>query len=187
MKLRHVLPILAMVALAACGNFHGQQPATSGMLLTANAVVESVDQSTRQVQLRDANTGEAFTVVAGPEVANLAQLRAGDTVELDFFEATTLAMADPADTGEEQTTLAVATPPEGALPGGLAVASTSMVVQVVSYDRGSGLATFITPDGQTRRATVPPELRSFAEARQPGQRVVLTLTDAVAVTIRRAG
>lgn len=186
MKLRLVLPLVAALALAACAQLtSAPAPATSGTLVTASAVVESVDQSTREVRLRDAASGESFTVVAGPEVANLPQLRAGDAVEIDFFEATTLAMADPADTGEELTTLAMGTAPEGALPGGMVVASTSMVVQVVSYDRNAALATFITPDGQTRRATVPPSLRSFAEARRPGQRVALTLTDAMAVTIRR--
>jgi hypothetical protein len=188
MKPRHILPILAVVALAACAQFTSTpQPVSSGTLMTASAVVESVDQTTRRVQLRDASSGQSFTVVAGPEVRNLAQVEAGDTVEVDFFESTALAMADPADTGEAITTIAAATAPQGAMPGGLTAVSTSMVVTVVRYDAASGLATFTTPDGQTRRATVPPELRSFAEARQPGQRVLLTLTDAVAITLRPAG
>jgi len=185
MRLRHILPLLAAAAIAACSSFGPPpQQASRGTLMTASAVVESVDQSTRQVRLRDASSGAVFTVVAGPEVVNLPQLEAGDVVELDFFEATTLAMADPADTGEEMTTVGVVSAPEGSLPGALAVASTSVVVQFVSYDSGSAAATFITPDGQTRRATVPPELRDFAAQRRPGQRVAVTLTDAVAITIR---
>jgi hypothetical protein len=187
MRLHHVLPLLAAIALGACTSFGGPEPVSSASLLTASAVVEQVDLSTRRVRLRDQASGDAFTVVAGPEVANLPQVSAGDVVEVDFFEATTVSMADPADTGEELTTVAVGTAPEGAMPGGLAVTTTSMVVEVVRYDTGSALATFITPDGQTRRATVPPELRSFAAARRPGQRVALTMTDAVAVTIRQPG
>ena len=54
--------------------------------------------------------------------------------------------------------------PEGAKPGGLAVASTSLVVTLVNYDSNSGLATFRTPDGFTRRAVVPPDLRNFASS-----------------------
>jgi hypothetical protein len=185
MKLRHVLPLLAAMALGACGM--GQPPASSATLETASAVVESVDQSTRRVQLRDTTSGDVFSVVAGPEVANLPQLSAGDLVEIDFFESTTLAMADPLDSGEALTTVAVGTAPPGTLPGGLAVTSTSMVVDVVRYDSGSGLATFITPDGRTHRTTVPPELRSFAESRRPGDRVAVTLTDAVAINVRTPG
>jgi hypothetical protein len=73
--------------------------------------------------------------------------------------------------------------PEGARPGGLAGATTSMVVTLVTYDGNSGLATFRTPDGITRRAVVPPNLRTFAEARGPGSRVLVSMTEAVAVTI----
>lgn len=184
MKLRHVLPLLAAMALGACA---GQPPATTATLMTASAVVESVDQSTRQVRLRDTTTDHVFTVVAGQDVQNLPQVSAGDLVEVSFYESTTLAMADPADTGQEVTTVAVGTAPRGTLPGGIAAATTSMVVQVLDYDRNSGLATFITPDGRTQRTTVPPALRSFAEARQPGARVAVTMTDAVAVTMRTPG
>lgn len=184
MKLRHLLPVLAVVALGACSAMQGQQPASRGSLVTASAVVESVDQSTRQARLRDTVSGDVFTVTASPEVTNLPQVRPGDVVEVDFFEATTVAMADPADTGEALTTVTAATSPAGALPGGLAAVTTSLVVTVRSYDAASGLATFTLPDGQTRRATVPPELRDFAQARRPGQRVAISLTDAVAVTMR---
>lgn len=184
MKLRHLFPVLAVVVLGACTAMTGQQPASRGSLVTASAVVESIDQSTRQARLRDTVSGEVFTVVAGPEVTNLPQVQAGDIVEVDFFEATTLAMADPDDTGEALTTLTAARAPEGALPGGLTAVTTSMVVTVQSYDAASGLATFTLPDGRVQRATVPPELRDFAEARRPGQRVMISLTDAVAVTMR---
>jgi hypothetical protein len=114
MKLRYVLPLLATMALGACA---GQPPATVATLMTASAVVESVDQSTRQVRLRDTATNNVFTVIAGPEVANLAQVSAGDLVDVDFYESTTLSMADPADTGEELTTVAVGTAPRGWSPG----------------------------------------------------------------------
>ena len=57
------------------------------------------------------------------------------------------------------------------------------MVTLVSYDDASGLATFRTPDGLTRRTVVPPEFRSFAAGLQRGARVAVTMTDAVAVTI----
>jgi hypothetical protein len=56
----------------------------------------------------------------------------------------------------------------------------------VSYDPNSGLAIFKTPDGFTRRAVVPPDLRSFAASQGAGSRVVVTLTDAIAVTVTEA-
>jgi hypothetical protein len=58
-----------------------------------------------------------------------------------------------------------------------------MVVTVESYDPNTGLAIFRTPDNLTRRAVVPPELRSFAAQQGPGSRVLVTMTEAMAVTI----
>ena len=72
---------------------------------------------------------------------------------------------------------------EGAEPGAMAASNTSMVVTVVNYDPNNGIATFRTPDGMMRQTVVPPELRDFAERRGPGSRVLVSMTEAVAVTI----
>ena len=76
--------------------------------------------------------------------------------------------------------------PEGASPAAGAVATESLVVTVESYDPNTGLAIFRTPDSFTRRAVVPPELRSFAAQQGPGARVMVTFTEALAVTITEA-
>lgn len=182
-----ILPGLAALALVGCGTLGGgPAPATQENLVTASAVVRSVNQETREVALQDQATGETFTVVAGPEVRNLPQLEAGDVVQIDFYEAITAAMADPSAPPESGAVLAAAAP-EGARPGGLAVTTATTVVQFVSYDANTAVATFITPDGLTRRATVPPEMRNFASSRTRGSRVAVTFTEAVAVTIAETG
>jgi len=162
------------------------RPATQETLTTATATVEKVDQSTRDVTLRDDANGTSFTVTAGPEVRNLEQVKAGDHVQIQFYQATTVSMADPADTGEAATSVIAGRAPEGATPGAAAAVTNSMVVTVVTYDRSTGLATFRTPDGFTRQAVVPPNLRRFAETRGPGSRVLVSMTRAVAVSVTEA-
>ena len=61
--------------------------------------------------------------------------------------------------------------------------ATSFVVEFVSYDTATGVATFTLPDGTTRSAPVRPPLRAFAEARKPGDRVVVTLVEGMAISI----
>lgn len=170
------------LTLLGCAEMSAPRTATSSTLSTVEATIVAVNQKSRQVTLRDAD-GSTFAVTAGPEVRNLPQVKPGDVVRLDYLQATTVNMADPADTGEVQKTAMAGRAPEGAKPGAMAATNTSMVVTVVSYDRKTGLAVFRTPDGLTRRAIVPPELRSFAERRGPGSRVLVNLTDAVAMTI----
>ncbi len=187
MRMRHAIGLLAGLLLMGCAEMSGsRQVASQESLTTATATVEAIDQSTRNVTLRDDADGTSFTVTAGPEVRNLAQVKAGDHVQIDFYRATTLSMADPTDTGEAAGAAVVATAPEGARPGGLAASTDSMVVTLINYDSRTGLASFRTPDGFTRRAVVPPELRTFAAARGPGSRVLVTMTRAVAVSVTEA-
>ena len=78
---RYVLGLVAALAIAGCAQ--GMRTSSEGVqetLVTSSATVESVDQSTRQVVLRDNADGAVFTVTAGPEVRNLAQVEAGDQV-----------------------------------------------------------------------------------------------------------
>jgi hypothetical protein len=169
--------------LGGCAGTGASRTATQETLLTATATIESVDATSREVVLRDDADGATFTVVAGPEVRNFDQLAAGDRVQMDFYQATTLSMASPDDPGNRETAVIAGRAPEGATPGAMAVVSDSLVVTLINYDRNSGIANFRTPDGFTRRAVVPPNLRSFAASLAPGARVLVTLTDATAVRI----
>jgi len=179
---RYAIGLIAALLVSGCADMQRGE-ATQASLVSASATVVAVDQSTRQVTLQDDADGTTFSVTAGPEVRNLPQLAAGDRVQLDYFQATTVSMADPADSGEEAAAIVAGRAPEGAKPGAAAVTTRSFVVTVVSYDADSGLATLRTPDGLTRRTTVPPVLRSFAQNRGPGSRVLVTMTEALAVTI----
>ena len=184
----HAIGLMAALMLMGCSEMGvgSRQGGTQETLTHASATVEAIDQSTREVRLRDNANGSTFVVTAGPEVRNLAQVAAGDQVNVDFYQSVTASMADPADTGESVTAVVAGRAPEGAQPGALAATSESLVVTVVTYDDNSGIATFRTPDGVTRTAVVPPNLRSFARTRGPGSRVLVTMTKAVAVSVTEA-
>ena len=82
---------------------------------------------------------------------------------VDFYQSTTVAWPTPTDTGEPAAALVAGARAGGrGSPAARRGATESMVVTLISYDRNTGLATFRTPDGFTRRAVVPPNLRSFA-------------------------
>ena len=183
MSMKTITAALALVALAGCTSLTATpRPAGTATLITATATVESVDMDTREVNLR-ADDGSLLSVVAGPEVRNLAQLEAGDVVEFNFFESVAVSMADPSDTGEPSTMILAGRTEEGDKPGGMAIEATDMVVTLVSYDDRNFIATIRMGDDTTDRVTGPPELRSFAAARGPGARVLVSITDAMAVSI----
>lgn len=175
--------LAAALVLMGCEEMRRPTEATNETLTSASATVTAVNQSTREVTMKDDSDGTIFTVVAGPEVRNLPQVAAGDHVTVDYYRAVTASVADPNDPGDVLTSAAAARAPEGARPGAAAVVSKSMVVQILSYDRDTGIARFQTPDGHVRTAAVPPDLPSFADTRGPGSRVLVTITEAAAVTI----
>jgi hypothetical protein len=181
MKTRNILAALAVLVAAGCSTM-SSPTAERYELTVATAVVESVNQSTREVRLRSPE-GELLIITAGPEVKNLPQLEAGDQVEFSFYESTVVAMADSSDPGYPEAVALAESAPAGGKPGALAVISASFVVEILSYDEASGLITVLMPDGETRRTTVKPELRTFAEGLSTGNRVLVTMTDAVAITI----
>jgi hypothetical protein len=62
--------------------------------VAAVAVLESVDQRSRDVLLRGP-AGRLLTVKAGPEVRNLAQVRAGDRVRIAYQQAVAVQLSPP--------------------------------------------------------------------------------------------
>ena len=53
--------------------------------VSAQATVTAIDMASRKVSLKNA-AGEAFDIVAGEQVTNLANLKVGDTVALRYMQ-----------------------------------------------------------------------------------------------------
>jgi len=240
--------------LTAAGALAADQSAQRESVIETSATVESVDQQTREIRLR-APDGRVLAVVAGPEVRNLPELKAGDRVRVTYYESVAARLDDPraacaekehaylarldgdpmpasqknaylgAITGgfqrcmaeqanawqqiedklplrttQQQTppqpqasgaatkTVVVAPAPEGGMPPGFIGANTvDMVVEFVSYDTSSGVATVKTPDSAIKSFRVNPAMRDFAAARRPGDRVAIEATNAAAISIIKVG
>ena len=82
------LPAAGALAAAA------DQSAQRESVIETSATVESVDQQTREVLLR-APDGRTLAVMAGPEVRNLPELKAGDTVRVTYYESVAARLDDP--------------------------------------------------------------------------------------------
>jgi hypothetical protein len=186
MSMRMMIPVAGLLMLLGCSHQEappaGPQSAQRQSIMETTAVVDTVDQNTREVRLRTAD-GRELTVIAGPEVRNLAQVEAGDVVRLSYFEKVVARMAE-ASTGGPATASVVSTrAPEGGTPAGMVSATVDMVVEFLAYDPVAGVVTIKTPDGATQKVLVDPAMREFAAARRPGERIAVQLTSAIAVSI----
>jgi hypothetical protein len=190
MSTRKIMSLAGLLLSLGCSHQEttpaAPQSAQRELLVDTHAVVESVDQNTREVRLRTTD-GTVLPVLAGPEVRNLAQLSAGDTVRLSYYESVAARMAEPGASGPATTSVVTNRAPEGSKPAGLVSATTDVVVEFLAYDPATGVVTFKTPDGFTRQVVVNPAMHSFAAARQRGDRVAVQLTNAVAAAIVETG
>ena len=185
MNLRIAAVCAALLLVAGCEAPTGSDTfAERSETVSLTGTVEMVDVANRLFKVRDGGT--AVTFKAGPQVQNLGQLSVGDTIELDYYESVAVGMAHPDDPGNAIGEVMMEGNPAGALPGGGAVGSATGVVEFISYDPSTKVATLKLQDGTTETVAVQPEMRKFAEARKPGDRIVVAIDRAVAVSVAPA-
>lgn len=175
--------LLAIALVAACAPATKVTPtATRSEVLYREAVVETVDKETRQILLTGEN-GRRLSFVAGPDVRNFEQIEPGDRVRLGYYQGVAARMADPDDPGGAVIVSEADRAALGERPALAAATVTNLVVEFISYDATSAVATFVTPDGIVHSTKLHPDMRSFAAARKAGDRIEVTIEQAVAVSV----
>jgi hypothetical protein len=151
------------------------------------AVVESVDQRTRDVLLRGPS-GALLTVKAGPEVRNLAQVRPGDRVFVAYRQAIAVQLRRPGEALPPGTReVGAARAARGERPAGAAFDAVRVRVRIDAVDRRNGTVTFTGPNRVTRTVEVrDPAMRDFARGLRPGDEVEIEYLEALAVSVEPA-
>lgn len=169
---------------------------TSGLLLQASAqprvtldteevgaTIESVDQQKRMVLLRGP-TGGLHTVILGPEVQNLAQVRAGDRVVVRYTEAVAAQLAKPGDPSQPTPGVVVHTAAPGDKPAGVAAEHDRERVTIEGVNLATNTVNFLDSDRVPRTVMVrQPAMQEFIRTLKVGDQVDVTFTEAVAVSI----
>jgi hypothetical protein len=177
------------VALVACGitvSAAQGKPLTREETLDLSAVVESVDQTARTVVLVG-DGGQRAAFVAGPEIKNLADLKAGDRVRLTYKIAVAAELkprGTPAAKPTEDTIEERSMP--GQPPRVAAGRTVLTTVKIDSVDTSFNTVTFTRADGITRVVGIDdPEAQRFVRTLKPGDSVEISYSEAVAVGVER--
>ncbi|MGH8768957.1 MAG: hypothetical protein ACREVT_12370 [Burkholderiales bacterium] len=153
-----------------------------GRIKMVTAEVIAVDLPTRTVILKGP-AGNEFEVHADDKVKNLPQVRAGDRVDVSFYEslAWTVKKASEGNPGASVQSDAVSAKP-GSKPAGAAAAQVKITATIEAIDLGNGTVTLKGPKGNSRtiKARDPKNLRRV----QVGDLVDITYTEALAVSVR---
>lgn len=183
------LQVLALIGAAGSMTAAMAQP-TEPMEVerteTLTATVESINLGERMIELK---TDEGTqTVQVPPEVRNLDQIEPGDEVVVEYYEAIAAQFRKPGEgppAGVVDARSGAARNPQGARPGGAVANSVTTTVVIDAVDQPSNSVTFTGPSGMTRTVDVKdPEAQEFISTLKKGDRVELTYTEALAVTVQ---
>lgn len=169
---------------ASASTVHGKAFELARHEETESATVTNVDHKSRFVTMRDAK-GSEFTIEAGPEVRNFAQLRAGDIVTVTYQAATALELlpansATPGIEAESETTRA----PKGAKPGVDVGQSVSITSRITALDLATHTVTLTGPDGKQRKIEVTDPARQARMSQlKVGDLARMTYVEGVAVQV----
>jgi len=160
-----------------------QQPlpkASAGEVVTMTAKVVSVDTATREVVLEGSN-GAKRTIVAGPDVRNLAQVKPGDIVKATYAQAVAIELKKGGSAIlSERVKEEASGAPLGEKPSGVARRQVTLTGRVEEVDAASRLVSVKGPKGNVVDVGVSPQ--TLAEVKV-GDEVELVYTEALAIAV----
>lgn len=150
------------------------------------ATIDAVHLPSRTVTLKT-NDGRMVPLKVGPEVRNLPQVKKGDTVELDYFEAIEFEVRQPTPEERELAGVGVdiaARAPKGDKPAALVAGERVDILTIESIDKKKELITLKGPEGYvTVKAKYPQNLKVL----KIGDTVVVKTSELFAARIEQIG
>ena len=148
------------------------------------AVVEDIDVAKRLVTLRGPD-GNVRVVAVDESVRNLAQVRKGDTVAVEYFESLAIQLVKPgtAKVGDIAAAEGLERAEPGQKPGGVGARAITVVTEVEAIDKKAGTVTLKGAGGksETIKAQNPANLDKI----KVGDTLEVTYTEAVAISVEK--
>ncbi len=175
-----------VVALPAVAAEKPQQKAVVKETAKLTASVKSVDYDKRLITLQGKD-GKSITVEAGPEVKRLKEIKAGDSVVVEYTQALAAELKKAGSSSGVAVKEDVARAKAGEAPGVKGTREIKATVTIDSVDLKNNIVTFTGPQGNANVVAVQsPQMREFIKTLKTGDRVDVTYTEAVAVSVEPA-
>ncbi len=156
---------------------------TKSEVRQVTATVQAIDVPTRVVTLKRED-GSSVTFRVDERVKNLPQVKVGDIVLAKYYAAVAVTVLKagevPPAAGEAK---AVAGAKPGEMPAGVATSEKTITATIESIDRKTNVVTLKGPEGNFLPVVVKHPER--LEGVKVGDQVVITYTEALAVSVER--
>jgi hypothetical protein len=177
--------LLASVVLplaAACQSIDVQQTTTM------NGVVETVDPASRELLLRGgggAQSGLLLSMIVGPQVQRLNEIRAGDRVTATYYQALAAQMVNVfSSTSQPFEGVTVDRRDVAERPGGQVTRVRRGRVVITAVYPTINTVSFVGPNDMVRTVTAKnPEVQSFVRNLKVGDQVDIVYEEALAISV----
>lgn len=162
------------------------QKATVSETVKMTATVKAVDYDNRLITLQGAD-GKAMTVEASPEVKRLKEIKAGDVVVIDYTQAIAAELKKAGTASGVSVKEDVKRAKASEKPGVSGSREVKATVTIDAVDLKNNIVTFTGPQGNVNIVTIKrPQMREFIKTLKAGDKVDVTYTEAVAVSVEPA-
>lgn len=174
--------VVACVANLAMADTPASEPKGEAMIASVDvtATVAKVDQKTREVTLRGQD-GKEYSFVAGEEVKNLPQLKAGDVVKATYSEALAYEVKKGGKAMHPTTEVVGGSAEPGQKPAAGIAQKTTVTVAITAIDPKVPSVTFTGPKGNSR--TIKVQRPEKLEGVKVGDTVEITYAEALAIKV----
>ncbi len=181
------LALLTLIAAVGCAQKPPPGPPPSGTLesgvVTATATVKKINQKTREVVL-EMPDGTTKEIHAGPEVRNLAQVKAGDLVTISYMGSLSYQVMRPGSGATPGVAIAqdsVRAEP-GERPGAAGARVVTITTTIKAIDKKAGTVTLAGLEGG-EDVVVPARDPANLDRVMVGDKVEITMTEAVGIAV----
>lgn len=161
-----------------------QKAMSVGQVVSETFTIEAIDYSTRVVTLKD-KEGAFTDVWCGPEVQRFEALRVGDKMTFRYHESLVTAIQLPGAVGTSGSPESVGlTGAPGGRPGGTLARQVTAAVTIESINPKTPAMAVVTDEG--RRMSLEVEHAKDLKGYKPGDKVIITYTEALAISVTPA-
>jgi translation elongation factor P/translation initiation factor 5A len=176
--------LLAILPLAAARPAEPPSPVKVEDAIHVTTKIEAVNLEKRTITVKDKD-GKPVELEVSPEVRNLPQVKAGDTMNIVYYQSLGAEFKKPGEgvKGVQQDAVA-GRAAEGERPSAGAGQQTRATVKIDSVDAATNTVKFTGPKGVQRTVAVKdPKAQAFIKQLKPGDEVELTYTEALAISV----
>jgi hypothetical protein len=177
------LSMVPALALGTVTTVHAQAGVEVGDAVVITAEVVAIDKKDRTLALLGPK-GNVVALEVGDEARNFDQIKVGDRVKVEYYEAVAVYLGEHGQQPEADAGLVVARSPKGAKPAAYAVGAVDVATAVQAIDRTKRTVTLKGPEGNAVTVKVDKSVKAF-DTLKVGDSIHARYTEAIAISVEK--